>query len=255
MDVPLAARVPARLHLEIAEIGPGRLSESADELDPADSLERGNVRIRGRRLVGGALAPVPFEFRPEGQEYGLGRRLLPLSGIDAMCREAPRDALPECPGPVLEPRRVAQQGAADEQDRVRAVLGARRLDPVELEATGGTRPRGGQLAEGGGEALADRAAGARAESETAPRVRKHRDIDSGESEEGPEHERQAHPARKPAGEARMPHEHEPVARGEGPHRVETEDGRAEQDATQPGRPHEVEMEVDRLEWRRHEGEV
>ena len=130
-----------------------------------------------------------------------------------------------------------------------------RLEPVELEAAGRTRPRGGQLAEGGGEALADRAAHVRVESESAPRVREHRDIDPGEPKEGPEHQRQAHPAREPAGEARMAHEHQLVAGGEGPHRIEPEDGRAEQDTVQPGRPDEVEVEVDRFERRRYEREV
>ena len=53
----------------------------------------------------------------------------------------------------------------------------------------------------------------------------------------------------------MAHEHEPAPGGERPHRIEPEDGGAEQNPAQPGRLHEVEMEIDRFEGRRHQREV
>ena len=144
---------------------------------------------------------------------------------------------------------MTQQGAADEQHRVRAVFRARCVDPVELKPAGRTRPRRSQPAQGGGETVADCAARRAVEAETAARVRKHRDIDPGQPEKGPEHERQAHPPREPAGEARVPHLDQSVPRGKRARRIEPENGGAQQDPAKAGGPHEVEVKVDRFKRR------
>ena len=154
---------------------------------------------------------------------------------------------------------MAEQGSADEQHRILAVVAAQIRQARIAHAAGGAGPRRLEPPQRLPEAGLDRETLVAGECETPTVIRKDGDVGSGQAEQGAEQHLVGDAvigmAHEPAAQTRVRHHHEVVTLGRRAHRFESQHHRTHQHSGEPLERHEIEVALELVPGGREVREV